>query len=63
MINRDTDIENKGIDTKWGVHTKWGDGMSWEVRIDMYILLCMVKAAGENLLYSMGNNTQCSVVT
>ena len=40
--NRDTDVENKCMDTKGG---KWqgggGGGMNWETGIDMYILRCI----------------------
>ena len=43
--NRDTDPENKRMDTKGG---KWqwgggggGGGMHWEIGIDMYTLMCM----------------------
>ena len=44
--NRDTDVENKHMDTKEG---KWrgggvgrGDGgMNWEIGIDIYTLICI----------------------
>ena len=40
--NRDTDVENKCVDTKGG---KWGwgggGGMNWEVGIDIYTLICI----------------------
>ena len=44
--NRDTDVENKRMDTKGG---KWrvgwggggGGGMNWEIGIDMYTLICI----------------------
>ena len=38
--NRDTDVENKRMDTKGG---KQGGGgvMNWEIGIDMYILICI----------------------
>ena len=39
------------------------DGMNWEIRIDIYTLLCIKQITNENLLYSTGNSTQCSVVT
>ena len=35
--NRDTDVENKHMDTKEG---KEG-GINWKVGIDMYTLLCI----------------------
>ena len=35
--NRDTDVENKHMDTKAG---KEG-GINWKVGIDMYTLLCI----------------------
>ena len=34
--NRDTDIENKHMDTKRG-----RGGMNWEIEIDIYTLLCI----------------------
>ena len=41
--NRDTDVENKHMDTKGG---KWGAGggggeMNWAIGIDIYILICI----------------------
>ena len=40
--NRDTDVENKRMDTKGG---KWwgggGGGMNWAIGIDMYTLMCI----------------------
>ena len=42
LPNRDTDVENKRMDTKRG---KWwgggGGGMNWEIGIDMYTLMCI----------------------
>ena len=38
-------------------------GMNWETGIDIYKLLCIKEITNENLLYSTGNSTQCSVVT
>ena len=40
-----------------------GGGMNWEIGIDIYTLLCIKWVANENLLYSTGNSTQCSMVT
>ena len=37
--------------------------MNWEIGIDIYTLLCIKQITKENLLYSTGNSTQCSVVT
>ena len=38
--NRDTDVENKRVDTKGGM---WGGcgGMNWEIGIDIYTLICI----------------------
>ena len=38
-------------------------GLNWEIGIDIHILLCIKWITNENLLYSTGNSTQCSVVT
>ena len=57
--NRDTDVENKCMDTKWG----GGAGWDWEIRFDVYTLLCVKQITNENRLCSTGNSTQCSVVT
>ena len=35
--NRDTDVENKRMDTKG----EGGGGMNWEIRIDIYTLLIL----------------------
>ena len=38
---RDTDVENKHMDTKgenWGAG---GGGMNWEIEIDIYPLICI----------------------
>ena len=42
-----------------------GGGMNWEIEIDIYTLLTLriTQTTIENLLYSTGNSTQCSVVT
>ena len=57
--NRGTDVENKLTDTKQGR----GSGMNWEIETDIYTLLCIKQITNENLLYSKGSSTQCSVVT
>ena len=49
--NRDTDVENKRMDTKGG---KWGWGggvMNWEIGIDMYTLIYVKQITNKNLLY------------
>ena len=45
--NRDTDIENKGMDTK-GERKR---GMNWEIEINIYTLPCIKQITNENLLY------------
>ena len=52
--NRDTDVENKRMDTKGG---KGGGGMNWETGIDIYALRRIKQITNENLLYSTGNST------
>ena len=37
--------------------------MNWDIGIDLYTLLCTEQVTIENLLNSMGNSTQCSMVT
>ena len=37
--------------------------MNWEIGTDIYTLLCIKQITNENLLYSTGNSTPCSVVT
>ena len=42
--NRDTDAENKCMDTKGGKQQEGdgnGGGMNWEIRIDIYTLMCI----------------------
>ena len=40
--NRDTDVENKHMDTKGGKQgLGGGGGMNWEIGIDMYTLICI----------------------
>ena len=52
--NRDTDAEDKWIDTKGG-----RGAMNWEIGIDMYTRLCIKQITNENLLC---DSTHCSVV-
>ena len=35
--NRDTDVENKRMDTKGGKWWGGGGGMNWEIGIDVYV--------------------------
>ena len=37
--NRDTDVENKHMDTKVGESGGGGGGMNWEIGIDMHTLI------------------------
>ena len=46
---RDTDGENKHMDTKGGEKR---DGKNWEIEIDMYTLLYIKYITNENLLYT-----------
>ena len=50
--NRDTDVENKRMDTKGG---KGGRGMNWAIGIDMYTLICIKWITNKNLLYKKIN--------
>ena len=47
----------------YGPRGERGGGMNWKIGIDIYTLLCIKQITNENLLYSTGNSTQCSVVT
>ena len=50
--NRDTNVENKCMDTKGGKW--WGGGggvMNWEIGIDMYTLMCIEWMTNKNPLY------------
>ena len=59
--NRDADAEIKHMDTKG---EREEGAMNWEIKIDIYTLLILYikQITNENLLYSSGNSTQCSVV-
>ena len=52
--NRDTDVENKCMDSKGG---RWLGGhgcsvvMNWEIGIDIYTLICIKWITNKNLLY------------
>ena len=52
-------LENNLIDTK----RERADQMNWEIGIDIYTLLCIKQVVNEDLIYSTGNSTQCSVTT
>ena len=58
-VEIETHLENKYMDTKRGRK----GGMNWESGIDIYTLICIKYITDENLTYSTGNSTQCSVVT
>ena len=58
--NRDTDIEKKVYGHQGG---KEKGGMNWEIAADSYTLLYIKLITYENLLDSIGNSTQCSVVS
>ena len=51
--NRDTDVENKRMDTKGGKRREGvgGGGMNREIRIDLYTLICIKWITNKNLLY------------
>ena len=51
--NRDTDVENKHMDTKGRKPQEGGDGgvMNWAIAIDMYTLMCIKWMTNKNLLY------------
>ena len=53
--NRDTDVENKCMDTKWEKLQGGGDGgvMNWAIGIDMYTLMCIKWMTNKNLLYKI----------
>ena len=51
--NRDTDVDNKHMDTKGGKHVVCGGGgrMNWEIGIDICTLICIKQITNKNLLY------------
>ena len=50
--NRDTDVENKRMDTKGESGREGGGGgMNWANGIDMYTLMCIKWMTNKNLLY------------
>ena len=57
--NRVTDMKNKLIVT---MGERKG-GINWEIGIDIYTLLYIKWITNKDLLYSIGNYTQYSVIT
>ena len=55
--NRDTDVENKRMDTGGGEAAVGGGGggMNWEIGVDMYTLMCIKWMTNKNLLYKKVN--------
>ena len=49
--NRDTDVENKRMDTKGGKWQGGGAVMNWGIGIDIYTLICIKWMTNKNLLY------------
>ena len=57
--NRDTDVENKRMDTKEEEWRLAGDGViNWEIGIDIYTLICLKWVTNKNLLYKKINKIQ-----
>ena len=55
---------NRDTEKKHTVTKGWKEGgMNREMGTDIYTLLCIKQVTNENLLYSSGNSTECSVVT
>ena len=50
------------ITNVWTPRRERGSGMNQDNGIDIYTLRCVKQITNENLLYSTGNSTQCSVV-
>ena len=55
--SRDTDVENKRMDTKGGKPRGSGDGgvLNWAIRIDVYTLMCIKLMTNKNGLYKKIN--------
>ena len=51
--NRDTDVENKHMDTMWGKRQGGGSGgvINWAIGVDIYTLMCIKLMTNKNLLY------------
>ena len=59
-------IETQMSRTNVWIQRRAGEGgMNWEIGIDLYtpLILYIKQITNENLLYSIGNSAQCSVVT
>ena len=58
--NRDTNVENKRMDTQGGKWRGRGGGgvMNWETGIDIYTLICIKWTTNKNLLYKKINKIQ-----
>ena len=46
-----------------GVGVRGGGGINWEFGIDIYTLLYIKQITNKDLLYSIGNSTQNSILT
>ena len=51
--SRDADVQNE----------MWTWGINWVIGTDLHTIPCVKQSASKNLLYSIGNSAQCSVVT
>ena len=51
LKSRQTDVENKHMDTKGGKWQGGGGVMNWEIGIDMYTLIYIKWITNKNLLY------------
>ena len=49
---RDTDVENKHMDTKGGKWRGGGGALNQENGTDMYTLICIKQITNKNLLYT-----------
>ena len=47
----------------YGYQGRRGGGINWEIGIDIYTLLYIKWITNKDLLYSIGNSTQYSVMT
>ena len=57
--NRDTDAENKRMDTKG----RRGGGMNWETGIDVYTLMCIKQITNKTCCMALGTALRCTVET
>ena len=58
--SRDTDVENKCVDTKG---ERDGVGMNWETGFDTIEIMYKIDSQWEPTVYSSGDPPQCSMVT